>query len=79
MAAGVLPKPGTKRGPCKTDCAHRDCAQTKADAMSVCRFCHKTIGYGNGFFRSHAGALAHAMCVDLAIEQNPNDPRLDVL
>lgn len=75
MAAGILPAPGTKVGPCKAKCSHRDCAQTKADAAATCRFCQKSIGYGVGFFRARlSGALAHAFCVEEAVERN--DARL---
>lgn len=75
MAAGVLPKPGSKLGPCKGACKHRDCAMTRADAASPCRFCGKPIGYGESFFRARLdGGLAHAWCVDEAVERN--DARL---
>ncbi len=71
MAAGLLPKPGTKLGPCKTKCAHLDCAQTKADAATTCLFCDKAIGYAQAFYRSRLdGALAHAGCLDGAVERN---------
>lgn len=71
MAVGILPKPGTKVGPCKGVCQHRDCAQTKGDALSLCRFCGKTIGYGVGFFRSRlSGVLAHSVCFEEAAERN---------
>lgn len=71
MAAGILPKPGTKLGPCKTKCQHRDCAQTKQNAAEMCRFCMKMIGYGVGFFRARlSGELAHAFCFEEACERN---------
>jgi len=63
MAAGVLPKPGTKYGPCKKDCKHRDCSLTRGDAMRLCSFCHKPIGYGVRYYRSDAG-LDHAVCAE---------------
>lgn len=75
MAVGVLPKPGSKLGPCKTECKHRDCAQSRAMAAEACRFCGKPIGYDDGFLRARlSGALAHAVCVDEAVERN--DARL---
>lgn len=75
MAAGIFQAPGTKVGPCKTSCQHRDCKQTKAEAASACRFCQKPIGYGVGFIRARlTGALAHAVCVEEAVERN--DARL---
>lgn len=71
MAAGILPAPGTKVGPCKAKCKHLDCAQTKAEAASPCRFCAKGIGYGVGFYRSKlSGELAHAFCFEEAVERN---------
>ena len=51
MAAGQLSKPGTKYGPCKTDCKHKDCAQTRTMADTPCRICGKTIGYNTLFFQ----------------------------
>lgn len=75
MSSGMLPKPGSKLGPCKTKCAHVDCAQTRADAASPCRFCGIPIGYGEHFFRARlGGALAHEYCVASATECN--DARL---
>ena len=75
MAAGILPKPGSKLGPCVETCKHRDCAQTKQDAAQPCRFCQKAIGYGVGFIRARlSGALAHDFCTHEAVERN--DARL---
>jgi hypothetical protein len=71
MAAGVLQKPGTKLGPCKAQCKHRDCGQTRSDAAALCRLCQKPIGYGSQFYRSRlTEELAHAVCLEVAIEQN---------
>lgn len=71
MAAGILQRPGTKLGPCKAQCKHRDCAQTKGDAAATCRFCQKAIGYGVGFYRARlSGELAHAFCFEDAVERN---------
>lgn len=71
MAAGVLPKPGSKVGPCVKRCKHRDCAQTKQDAAEACRFCQKPIGYDVGFYRARlSGELAHAFCFEDAVERN---------
>lgn len=76
MAAGILPAPGTKAGPCRTTaCGHRDCAATRVDAASPCRFCGKDIGYGKPFYRARlSGALGHGLCVDEAFKRN--DARL---
>lgn len=71
MAAGILQVPGSKLGPCETRCKHRDCAQTKGDAASLCRLCQKAIGYGVGFYRSRlTGELVHAFCFEAAVERN---------
>ena len=72
MAAGVLPKPGTKVGPCKSKtCGHRDCAATRAEAASSCRFCSEAIGYGRMFVRARFdGSLAHVVCLEEAVDRN---------
>jgi hypothetical protein len=75
MAAGTLPKPGSKVGPCKGTCKHLDCAQTKADAATACRFCAKPIGFEKPFNRARFdGSLAHESCMYEALERN--DARL---
>jgi hypothetical protein len=75
MAAGVLPKPGSKVGPCKAKCEHIDCAETRASAVAPCRFCAKAIGYDVRFVRARlSGALAHETCIEAAVERN--DARL---
>jgi cytochrome c553 len=61
MAAGMLPKPGTKFGPCKKSCQHKDCEQTRADAAAMCGICHEAIGYGRLFYREGSG-LVHELC-----------------
>jgi len=63
MAAGVLPKPGTKYGPCRGKCKHIDCKRTRTEAASLCSFCHQPIGYGVRYYRSSAG-LDHAACAE---------------
>lgn len=81
MAALVLPKPGTKLGPCKGGCEHKDCRQTIMDAQSVCWFCLKPIGYNRLYYRSQtidnraSGYLAHAGCMETAVERN--DPKVN--
>lgn len=72
MAAGVLQKPGTKLGPCKSKaCGHRDCAATRADAASLCRFCNEPITYGRAFVRARFdGSLAHDVCLEQAAGRN---------
>lgn len=72
MAAGVLPKPGTKLGPCTTECQHRDCAENRFIAGCECRFCRKSIGYGARFYLDPEAAPAtpddrrwvHAVCLE---------------
>jgi hypothetical protein len=71
MAAGILPKPGTKHGPCKAKCGHVDCGQTKTDAVTQCRFCLKPIGYSTRYVRARFdGCLAHEVCLEEAVERN---------
>lgn len=75
MAAGVLPKPGTRSGPCAKRCAHRDCAATRADSEEPCDFCRKPIGYGVRYYRIGGGAaLAHALCAEVDAEFGPMEP-----
>lgn len=66
MAVGVLPEPGTKFGPCVPECSHRDCAQTRMIAASLCRMCDEAIGYEKGFFRDDAEGAKwiHAVCAE---------------
>lgn len=67
MAAGTLPKPGTKYGPCAKPCQHRDCAATRADAERICHWCEKPIGYDTAHYRTDRGPT-HALCEELAAE-----------
>jgi len=75
MAVGVLPEPGTKFGPCQPVkggngvqlyCAHKDCAQTRKIAGSVCLLCGRAIGYETAYFRDedNAGRWVHAVCAE---------------
>lgn len=76
MAAGILPKPGTKTGPCKAACRHRDCAESRFIAGCVCRFCSQPVGFGTRFYLDPEAAPAtpddrrwvHAACLEDAIE-----------
>lgn len=63
MAAGILSKPGTKHGPCKVQCTHTDCAETRNMAAQSCHFCKKPIGYDRRFYRDAAG-ICHADCLE---------------
>jgi len=65
MAAGILPKPGTKYGPCKKKaCGHTDCARTRLDSQAVCRICQKAIGYNVRYYREDNNGLVHAFCFE---------------
>ena len=50
MAAGTLPKPGSKYGPCLPTCEHIDCAETRRMIAQVCHFCTVAIGYDKRFY-----------------------------
>jgi len=69
MAAGILPKPGSKYGPCLEPCQHRDCAETRREARSRCLHCGGLIGYETRFYKnadhtatSEERFLVHAEC-----------------
>lgn len=68
MAAGTLPKPGTKFGPCVGECVHRDCAATRAQASAIRAHCDTAIGYETRFYEVFRDErefdLAHASCVE---------------
>lgn len=76
MAAGIMPKPGAKLGPCKKACKHRDCAEARFITSCLCRFCSKPIGYATRFYLDSEAAPAtpddkrwvHADCLEDAIE-----------
>jgi hypothetical protein len=68
MAAGILPAPGSKLGPCKR-CEHRDCAELREMAGSVCRLCDKAIGYSVRYYADPDAApgqrfYVHARCLE---------------
>jgi len=69
MAAGILPKPGTKAGPCTRKCQHIDCADTRGRAQSTCLYCRKPVGYGVRIYR-HGDYTVHAICHERAAEVN---------
>jgi hypothetical protein len=85
MAASTLPEPGTKYGPCVSqrskngvvlNCAHKDCAESRMIARSVCRLCGRAIGYGERFYGDEQTREAtglnkrwvHAACFEDAVE-----------
>jgi hypothetical protein len=67
MAASRLPSPGTKLGPCKRKCEHRDCAETRRMSESICRICSKPIGYETRFYGDGPG-FVHAICLEDEVE-----------
>jgi len=64
MGWSLLPKPGTKTGPCKGECEHTDCAKTRKMAQSKCSICNEKIGYERGFYArdDERDVLDHAVC-----------------
>ncbi len=69
MAAGILPKPGSKLGPCKDACKHIDCEETRDRATSQCLYCRKPVGYGVRVYQ-HGDYTVHARCHEEAAERN---------
>ena len=68
MAAGRLPFPGTKYGPCNEPCSHKDCNETERMSESTCKYCTKKIGYETRFYQLEDNTLVHAACHEEAIE-----------
>ena len=71
MAAGVLPKIGTKYGPCEGECQHKDCALNRKMAEAPCKICGEPIGYDTRFYNvgdSNGLDLTHALCEEERIE-----------
>src|SRR5437899_9565048 len=60
MAAGKLPKPGSRNGPCAEECAHTDCRLTKRWAQERCLHCGEAIRYETRFYRTEE-VFAHAV------------------
>lgn len=75
MAAGSLPAPGTRYGPCAGDCRHADCDATRAQAQAECVYCKEVIGFERRFYAvspyddSRPPRFAHATCHEQAIEE----------
>ena len=70
MAAGTIPSPGSKYGPCADECAHTDCACSRTMAGGICTICGGEIGYERAFYQQRGGkeaergvGLVHAACV----------------
>jgi len=72
MGWGIFAKPGSKYGPCKKDCHHRDCKSTKEDAAKICRICGKPIGFETKFYSDNKtpDGLVHALCLWEEIDQS---------
>jgi hypothetical protein len=68
MAAGTLPRPGSKYGPCEPSCEHRDCAETRRMAGAECPYGDGPIGYDRPFYQMESG-LEHAYCAEVAEEK----------
>lgn len=73
MAFAVIAKPGSKLGPCKKMCQHKDCAAGRAEAEKVCPACEKLIGYDTPFVTVRdAGGLPwtwHNECAEIEAEK----------
>lgn len=67
MAAGTLPVPGSQYGPCLEVCEHRDCAQTRQMAATLCVDCSQPIGYDRAFYQRSDDwrFLVHAYCAEV--------------
>jgi len=61
MAYSVIPAPGRKYGPCKTECKHLDCAEARANVKKLCPKCEKEIGYNTEFTEINS-RLFHLLC-----------------
>lgn len=79
MAAGRLPLPGTKLGPCVEPCQHKDCAANRRMAVGLCRFCNAVIGYETRFYKDpdadDAYVNVHARCLENIAELAPYERR----
>lgn len=73
MAAGILPKPGSKYGPCKKKCEHIDCQRTRFEAWSKCRICNEAIGYNVRFYREDNNGLVHANCLEDEVDRQEKE------
>lgn len=75
MAAGVLPKPGSKYGPCKKQsCGHLDCVEQRKMAVTKCVICDIPIGYEKRFYDERERGLVHAVCLEEEIEKARSKP-----
>lgn len=67
MAYISLARPGTPNGPChngagyEKDCAHTDCAQTRATIRQQCPGCRQELGYERPIWEVD-GIMQHVGC-----------------
>jgi hypothetical protein len=59
-----LASPGTRYGPCQTDCTHPRCKKSRKAAATICLQCGQEIGYevNHAADFAKAGALIHSAC-----------------
>jgi hypothetical protein len=59
-----LAPPGSRYGPCQTDCPHPRCKRSRRTATAICRHCGQEIGYevDHRADAATAGALVHSTC-----------------
>ena len=70
MASIRISEPGTEFGPCADEsCQHTDCAASRRQAETICRFCNEPIGYDRFFCEDDLGHLAHERCLVEKIEK----------
>ena len=62
MEAIFLSPPGTEYGPCTLPCEHRDCAETRREAASLCGLCGQPIGYDRRFYKGITSEFVHLFC-----------------
>ena len=72
MAWMKFATPGSKYGPCKGNCSHRDCADTRNLAAGFCVLCEKKIGYGK---RVTGIPLVHSVCAEDAEDRRQAEIR----
>lgn len=76
MAAGIMPEPGSKYGPCVNECEHSACNVTKKRAALICHHCDKPIGYDTRFYDVGVPgkwSCVHALCEEIAIENEQKE------
>jgi hypothetical protein len=45
MTYSVIPRPGSRLGPCVPVCRHRDCLENREQALWACFLCHHPLGF----------------------------------